>query len=112
MSSLDLGLIGNCSVAVLIDKDARIVWWCLPRFDGEPVFHSLLGSCSGDPADGAFTVEIEDQVRTEQSYVTNTAILSTKLFSADGSVVEILDHAPRFEARGRMFPPPFRSSAK
>ncbi|MDQ0316796.1 glycoside hydrolase family 15 protein [Amorphus orientalis] len=105
MSSLDLGLIGNCSISVLIDRWARVVWWCLPRFDGDPVFHQLLGSRSGDPADGAFSIEVEGQVRTEQSYITNTAILSTRIYTEDGSSVEILDHAPRFEGRGRMFRP-------
>ncbi|MGX1100458.1 glycoside hydrolase family 15 protein [Amorphus sp. MBR-141] len=105
MSTLELGLIGNCSISVLIDKQARIVWWCLPRYDGDPVFHALLGSRSGDPADGAFTVEIEGQVRTEQSYVTNTAILSTRIYAEDGTAIEIIDHAPRFEARGRTFRP-------
>jgi len=105
MSTLDLGLIGNCSISVLIDKQARVVWWCLPRYDGDPVFHALLGSRSGDPADGAFTIEIEGQVRTEQSSVTNTAILSTRLYAEDGTAIEIIDHAPRFEARGRTFRP-------
>ena len=42
--SLDLAMIGNCSFAALVDKMARIVWCCLPRFDGDPVFHSLLGT--------------------------------------------------------------------
>ena len=39
-ASLDLGLIGNCSVSALVDAKARIVWCCLPRFDGDPVFHA------------------------------------------------------------------------
>ncbi|MGB9163963.1 MAG: trehalase-like domain-containing protein [Rhodomicrobium sp.] len=56
MSNLDLGLIGNCAISALVDKQARIVWCCLPRFDGDPVFHQLLGSASCDPDDGAFTV--------------------------------------------------------
>lgn len=46
--SLDLAMIGNCSFAALVDRMARIVWCCLPRFDGDPVFHSLLGTRGGD----------------------------------------------------------------
>ena len=30
-SNLDLGIIGNCTFSVLIDRQARIVWACLPR---------------------------------------------------------------------------------
>ena len=41
-ASLSLGVIGNCSYSALVDQRARIVWCCLPRFDGEPVFNALL----------------------------------------------------------------------
>jgi hypothetical protein len=44
VSNLDLGIIGNCGIAALVDKKANIVWCCLPRFDKDPVFHSLLGT--------------------------------------------------------------------
>ena len=42
ISSLDLGLIGNGRIGALINGSAEIVWSCLPRFDGDPVFCSLL----------------------------------------------------------------------
>ncbi|MEI2384882.1 glycoside hydrolase family 15 protein [Breoghania sp. JC706] len=105
MSSLDLAMIGNCSLAALIDKNARIVWCCLPRFDGDPVFHSLLGARSGDPADGAFSIELHDHVRSEQEYVPNTAIVRTRLYASDGAAVEITDFAPRFYKSNRGFRP-------
>jgi hypothetical protein len=41
MTDLDLGVIGNCAVAALIDRDAGVIWHFLPRFDGDPVFHAL-----------------------------------------------------------------------
>ena len=46
---LDGGVIGNCSFGALIDPRGRICWACLPHFDGDPVFHSLLGAA--DEAD-------------------------------------------------------------
>ena len=104
MSTLELGLIGNCAVAALVDRQAKIVWWCLPRFDGDPVFHALLGQTSGDPHDGAFTIDVEGGQATSQTYVENTAILKT-IFESDEGSVEITDFAPRFEAKGRMFRP-------
>ena len=46
-ASLELGVIGNGSVAALIDPHARIVWCCLPRFDADASFCSLLSPTSG-----------------------------------------------------------------
>jgi pentatricopeptide repeat protein len=106
MGGLDLGVIGNCAVGALVDRMARVVWWCLPRFDGEPVFHSLIGRpADAHPDDGAFSVELEDFSHSEQSYDVNTAILRTRLHNRHGETVEIVDFAPRFRARGRMFRP-------
>src|SRR5208337_1910855 len=104
MGNLDLGLIGNCGIGALVDKRARIVWCCLPRFDGDPVFHQLLGSASGDPDDGSFSIEVEDFRASEQSYVQNTAILKTILHGEGGSV-EVTDFVPRFHTRNRPFRP-------
>ncbi len=104
MHKLDLGLIGNCSISALVDKQARIVWCCLPRFDGDPVFHQLLGSASGDPGDGAFAMELIGFKSSEQAYVPNTAILKTVLHGESGSV-EVTDFIPRFYRRNRPFRP-------
>ncbi|WP_370285417.1 glycoside hydrolase family 15 protein [Pseudooceanicola nanhaiensis] len=101
---MELGLIGNCSVAALVDPHATINWFCLPRFDGDPVFHSLLGSGTKNPDDGAFSIEVEGFKSAEQAYIPNTPILRT-LLHAEGGVVEVTDFCPRFEARDRAFRP-------
>ena len=100
--SLNLGLIGNCAYSALIDERARIVWCCLPRFDGDPVFNTLL-----DPsANGSlWAFELEDFARSEQAYEPNTAILRTRLWDSRGQGIEITDFAPRFSSRDRMFRP-------
>jgi len=101
---MTLGLIGNCAVAGLVNENGSLIWLCLPRFDGDPVFHSLLGHGPEHEHDGAFAIELEDMTHSEQAYEPNTAILTTTLHGPSG-VVEITDFAPRFEARGRMFRP-------
>src|SRR5258707_14097243 len=58
LPNLDLGLIGNCSVSALIDRQGQIVWCCLPRFDGDPVFHALLGSPQSAPDGEAVAIEV------------------------------------------------------
>ena len=49
--TLSLGVVGNCAVSALVDREGTIVWSCQPRVDGDPVFHALLGA--GQPGDGA-----------------------------------------------------------
>ena len=97
-------MIGNCAVAAMIDPRGAINWFCLPRFDGDPVFHSLLGSGTDKPDDGSFVIELDDLHKTEQTYEENTAVMRTVLHGESGSV-EVIDFCPRFEARGRNFRP-------
>ena len=104
MSNLDLGIIGNCGIAALVDKKASVVWCCLPRFDQDPVFHSILGSPKRAPGEGTFSIEIEDFVSSEQFYLPNTALLKTTLHGRSGSV-QVIDFVPRFYWRDRAFRP-------
>ena len=105
MTSLDLALIGNSSVAALIDANGTIVWSCLPRFDSDAVFCSLLRDGRGADDHGFFEVELADFARAEQAYIAHTPILKTRLFDRHGGGVEITDLAPRFEQFGRLFCP-------
>lgn len=105
MQNLELGLIGNCSVSALVDAHGDFVWACVPRFDGDPVFCSLLRARGGDDDFGFFTVELVDHAGAEQEYLANTAILVTRLYDTRGGVVEIRDFCPRFRQFGRVFHP-------
>jgi len=104
-NSLDLGLIGNGAIGALIDEQAEIVWCCLPRFDGDPMFCSLLREHTDQDGFGYCSVELVEQISSEQFYLPNTAILVTRLTDASGAVVEVTDFAPRFRQFGRMFTP-------
>lgn len=105
MSDLDLGVIGNCTVAALVDAAGTIVWHCQPRIDGDPVFCGLLEPVAG-PAEGRFAVELEGPVRRERGYLGNGAVLRTTLLDAAGHGVRITDFAPRFRRYDRIFRPP------
>lgn len=104
MANLDLGVVGNCSFAALVDRKGSVVWCCLPRFDGDPVFNGILRNNGEENADGTFAIDLEDLKKTEQFYEPNTAVLVTRLHGAYGSV-EIVDCAPRFVWRDRPFRP-------
>ena len=101
--TLDLGVVGNGSFAALIDARARVVWGCLPAFDGDPAFCALL-SPRQHPG-GDFAIELEDFERAEQHYIANTAVLRTVLHDSRGGSVEILDFAPRWRQNGRFYRP-------
>jgi GH15 family glucan-1,4-alpha-glucosidase len=94
-----VGLIGNCQCAALIEHTGAIVWCCLPRFDSEPVFGSLL-----DPDGGQFLVGPADGSTGTPRYLDNTNILET-IFDAPGGRFRVVDFAPRFERNDRVFRP-------
>jgi GH15 family glucan-1,4-alpha-glucosidase len=104
-ASLELGVTGNCIISALIDREARVVWSCLPRLDGDPVFHALIGEGNSGEARGFWSVELAGLERSEQEYAGNTAVLRTRLHSSNGSAIEVTDFCPRFERQGRMFRP-------
>ena len=105
MSTLDLAVIGNCGFGALVDRRGRVVWSCMPRFDGDPVFCSLLNGNGDDEKFGFFDIVLEDFERSEQNYLHNTAIVVTTLYDSNGSAVEITDFAPRFKQYGRIYRP-------
>ncbi|HET9534241.1 MAG TPA: trehalase-like domain-containing protein, partial [Mesorhizobium sp.] len=73
---LDLAIIGNGRTAALVDPTGRLVWWCYPRFDGDPIFCRLV---SGDDEKGFSDVVLDDMVSYESEYQRNTAIVVTVL---------------------------------
>ncbi|MBI3436362.1 MAG: glycoside hydrolase family 15 protein, partial [Proteobacteria bacterium] len=101
--SLDLAVIGNGRTAALVEPSTRIVWWCLPRYDGDPVFCRLLAGAD----DKGFTdVVLDRHADTQSAYMRNTAIVVTELTDRDGNAIRVTDFAPRFQNYGRMFRPP------
>ncbi|MBW2496143.1 MAG: glycoside hydrolase family 15 protein [Deltaproteobacteria bacterium] len=102
-ADLDLAVVGNCTWAGLIDDRARLVWACLPRFDSDPVFSSLLAGEDDD--EGVFAIDLVDLAESERSYDANTAILRTILRDRHGGAIEVRDFAPRFANYGRTYRP-------
>ena len=103
MSNLELGVIGNCQIAVLVDQLGRYVWGSFPRTDSDPFFCSLLNPKASDGPIGFFEIELADIESSTQAYVENTAILTTSLRDRKGGEVKIIDFAPRYNQFGRNF---------
>jgi len=102
---LELGVIGNCEVAGLVDRLGRLVWACLPRLDGDPAFSALLTPEGGDAPLGVFAIDLQGLTHASRRYLRNSAVLETILRDGAGNVVRIVDFCPRFRRRGRIFRP-------
>src|SRR5262249_41559804 len=94
---LDLAVVGNGRTAALVDPSARIVWWCFPRFDGDPLFCRLL---AGNEEKGFTDVVLDDVADVQSEYLRNTAVVSTLLTDRHGNAVRVTDFAPRFPQFG------------
>jgi GH15 family glucan-1,4-alpha-glucosidase len=99
---LDLAVVGNCRTAALVNPDSRLVWWCFPNFDANPIFSRLV---AGDDEKGFSDVVLDGFVDSQSEYVRNTAIVSTVLTDSHGNAVRVTDFAPRFRQYGRVFRP-------
>ncbi|MET0896223.1 MAG: glycoside hydrolase family 15 protein [Acidimicrobiia bacterium] len=86
----DYALIGDTHTAALVGKDGSIDWLCVPRFDSDTVFASLLGT----PDHGRWLLAPAGGVRSvERSYRGDTLVLETTFHTEDG-VVRIVDCMP------------------
>jgi GH15 family glucan-1,4-alpha-glucosidase len=102
-SGLDLAVIGNGRTAALLERSGRLVWWCYPRLDGDPIFCRLL---AGDEEKGFSDVVLDGLADTQSAYRHNTAIVETTLTNTNGAQLRITDFAPRFRHFGRTLRPP------
>ena len=110
--NLELGVIGNGTLAALIDPAGTILWCGFPRLDGDPIFCALLGGTHPyrpqEPDNGGyFALEPAGGLASShQEYRLNSAVLVTRIEDGEGNVAEITDFAPRFHQFDRIFRPP------
>lgn len=78
----DHGLIGDLRTCAMVGLDGAINWLCLPRFDSDAVFCSLLDRERG----GHFTVAPEGVTHSRQYYLPDSAVLVTEMRSETGLV--------------------------
>ena len=95
-----LALIGNCQFSAHVADTGEIVWCCLPRFDAEPIFSSLLDAETG----GRFVVGPVGGGRGKLHYLPNSNVVETIHEGPEGSF-RVVDFAPRFVLHGRYFRP-------
>ena len=82
----DVGLIGDGTTAALVARNGAVVWLCVPRFDSEPLFCSILDVETG----GAFRIAPDGLTEARQQYEPDTGVLITELRRPTG-VVRVTD---------------------
>jgi GH15 family glucan-1,4-alpha-glucosidase len=86
----DHALIGDLNTAALVARDGTIDFLCLPDFDSDACFASLLGTREN----GHWQLAPKGQVRTtRRRYRPNTLILETE-FDTDEGTVRVVDFMP------------------
>jgi len=91
----DYGFLSDCASAALVDRDASIDWWCVPRFDSPSVFGRLL-----DPDAGHWTLHPSDSFESTRRYVEDTLVLCTRFVTATGTATVTDTLALEHGARG------------
>ncbi|WP_051006625.1 glycoside hydrolase family 15 protein, partial [Nitrolancea hollandica] len=100
----DYGVIGDTRSIALVSRTGSIDWWCLPRFDGDPVFARLLDADRG----GCCSIHPLAPFQAQQSYLGQTNILMTEFSSSTGTA-RLLDFMPALtEAQKQTYPVPYR----
>jgi GH15 family glucan-1,4-alpha-glucosidase len=103
VTSLDLWPIGNCQVSALADRTARLVWGCIPRVDGDPMFSALLG---GDETQAGFwAIELDGPAKVEMRYERNAPVLVSTHVDEAGNAMQVVDFCPYFHRLGRPYRP-------
>lgn len=95
----DYGLLGDTRTAALVSSDGSLDWFCVPRFDGEPVFGRLVGGAAA----GTFRVGPSSAAPVvERRYHRESATLETTWETAGGRLT--LTEGMVAEVSGRLLP--------
>jgi GH15 family glucan-1,4-alpha-glucosidase len=87
----DYGVIGDTHTAAIVGRDGSIDWLCLPRFDSEACFASLLGDERNGywriaPAESPRPGRGDPLLATRRRYRPDTLVLETEFELASGTV--------------------------
>jgi GH15 family glucan-1,4-alpha-glucosidase len=79
------GLLADCNSAALVAREGSIDWLCLPRYDSDAVFASIL-----DPNAGHWSIRPAEAFASERRYLPGTLVIETT-FTTDSGTVRLTD---------------------
>lgn len=87
----DLALVGDLHTAAIVTRGGSVVWMCVPQFDSDSCFASLVG----DPQNGHWTMRpVQEPEQLSRRYRGDTLILETT-FRCKGGSARVIDFMPR-----------------
>ncbi|HET7356197.1 MAG TPA: glycoside hydrolase family 15 protein [Nocardioidaceae bacterium] len=95
----DHGMLGDTRTAALVASDGTLDWMCVPRFDGEPVFGSLVG---GEQAGRFLLGPVGGASVVRRRYRPHSATLETTWSAGTGRLT--LTEGMLAEPAGRLLP--------
>ena len=86
------GIIASNRTSALVGMNGTIDWACLPNFNSDPIFDSILDSKKG----GSFSIQPVDfqDVESSQYYIDNTNILVTEFKKKNQVILRVTDFIP------------------
>lgn len=84
-----IGVTGDRRTAALIAADGTLCWWCLPNYDGPPLFGCLLDARKG----GHWRLGPKALRFGRQHYLEGSAVLVTR-WEEEGAILELTDAMP------------------
>lgn len=86
----DYAMIGSTHSAALVHRSGTVEWLCLPRFDADAIFASLLGT----PDHGGWRLGAADAgARVSRRYLPDTLVLETTI-ETDTGIATVTDFMP------------------
>ena len=76
----DHALLGDTRTAALISAHGEIDWMCIPTFDRDPIFGTLVDPENG----GVFALSFAQTTKIERSYIDGSALLETITHTSTG----------------------------
>src|SRR6516165_9423098 len=84
------GIIGDTKTAALVSTRGSIDWLCLPSFDSDACFASLVGY----DEHGRWTIQPTVPIRKVNQYYDGDTLILVTEFHCDGGVVRLIDFMP------------------
>ena len=76
----DHALLGDTRTAALVSANGELDWMCIPSFDGDPIFGTLVDPEHG----GVFSLIFAQSSKIERSYIEGSAALETITHTSTG----------------------------
>ena len=88
----DFALLSDLHTAAIVSREGAVEWLCVPHFDSDSAFNSLLGN----EDHGQWLLAPTLPLRSSRRYLDDTLVLETTHETASG-VVRVIDFMPRRE---------------